>query len=271
MLSLIDPYWISFYTKGAEMSQDFQSKTRFSNRVNEYIQARPGYPQEILQVLKPYLYTSSPAVADIGSGTGKLSEVFLKRCTTFCVEPNQEMRAAAESLLGHYPSFKSLSGSAEETGIKSGLIDLIVAGQAFHWFDPEPTYQEFERILKKKGVIALIWNERNQDDPLMQAYEEALTNNCPEYAQSPKKGIDESAIAAFFKVEKPILEKLHHSQLLTLELLKSRALSSSYVPKEGPEHDQLMLDLEALFNKFQDNGEIKFEYETLIYIHKIEK
>lgn len=87
-------------------------------------------------------------IADIGSGTGLLSELFLKQGNiVYGVEPNLEMRQAGELLLKDYPNFHSMNGSAELTTLPNQSIDLIVAGQAFHWFDVGQCRQEFQRIL----------------------------------------------------------------------------------------------------------------------------
>src|SRR5689334_8180396 len=89
----------------------------------------------------------------------KVDRAFLKHGHGMIgVEPNQEMREAAERLLASYPLFKSVSGTAETTTLESQSVDLITAGQAFHWFDRDKTRQEFLRILKPNGWVVLVWN-----------------------------------------------------------------------------------------------------------------
>ena len=111
--------------------------TRFTNTVENYIKYRPSYPFELVRWMTRKLNLQhNSTVADIGSGTGKLTELFLQNGNpTFAVEPNQAMREAAENLLGEYQNFNSHSGSAEKIDLPSNYIDFIVAGQAFHWFD----------------------------------------------------------------------------------------------------------------------------------------
>ncbi|HZQ47481.1 MAG TPA: class I SAM-dependent methyltransferase, partial [Verrucomicrobiae bacterium] len=139
------------------------STKRFSSRVENYIKYRPGYPQGIIDLMrKECQLTSASVIADIGSGTGILTELLLRnQNTVFGIEPNQEMRAAAERLLSSYPQFHSVPATAETTTLPDKCVDLITAGQAFHWFDREKTRQEFLRILKPQGWVALIWNDRN--------------------------------------------------------------------------------------------------------------
>src|SRR5689334_13983183 len=93
------------------------STTRFSNRVDDYIKYRPSYPVGILDLLKKdYGLTSSSVIADIGSGTGISTGLFLKNGNPVIgIEPNKEMREAAERLLKGYPKFRSVSATAEAT------------------------------------------------------------------------------------------------------------------------------------------------------------
>src|SRR4051794_35122333 len=113
------------------------SKARFSDRVENYVKYRPTYPTAVLGYLRDEAgLTVQSVVADVGSGTGISSELFLRAgCTVYGVEPNADMRAAADGLLAQYPAFRSVDGSAEATTLPAGSADLVIAGQAFHWFD----------------------------------------------------------------------------------------------------------------------------------------
>src|SRR5436190_381607 len=112
-------------------------RKRFSSRVEAYAKYRPGYPAGVIELfqrecgLKP-----GASVADIGSGTGIFSELLLKTgVTVYGVEPNADMRAAAEKSLATYPGFHSVDGSGEQTGLPDASIDLVTCAQAFHWLD----------------------------------------------------------------------------------------------------------------------------------------
>src|ERR1019366_5901844 len=137
------------------------STTRFSSRVENYIKYRPGYPQAIVDLLSARCgLTSASVIADVGSGTGILTELMLRNGNkVFAVEPNRDMREAAERLLSQHPNFISVEGTAEVTRLNDASVDLIVAGQSFHWFDRVKTRQEFLRVLKPGGWVALIWND----------------------------------------------------------------------------------------------------------------
>jgi SAM-dependent methyltransferase len=144
------------------------STQRFSGRVENYARYRPGYPDEVLDLLRQRCgLTEDSEIADVGSGTGALARLFLENGNrVFGVEPNAEMRGAGERLLRRYGRFTSVAARAEDTTLTEGSVDLVTAGQAFHWFDPGPTRREFARILKSGGFVALIWNTRRKEGSL---------------------------------------------------------------------------------------------------------
>ena len=135
---------------------------RFSNRVANYVKYRPGYPRAIIGYLEQTCgFTHESVVADIGCGTGLSSQLFLENCKRVIgVEPNAAMRAAAIEFLADFPDFSIIDGTSEATTLPDHSVDIVVAAQAFHWFDPERTRAEFRRILKPGGHVVLIWNER---------------------------------------------------------------------------------------------------------------
>src|SRR6266536_1302519 len=134
------------------------AKQRFSNRVADYARYRPGYPPAVLDLLRSECnLRPGHVIADIGAGTGLLAELFLKNGNrVFGVEPNREMREAGERLLADYPQYTSVDGIAEATTLADASVDIITAGQAFHWFDREKARAEFARILRPSGWVALV-------------------------------------------------------------------------------------------------------------------
>ena len=114
-----------------------KSTERFTTRVENYVKFRPGYPPAVLDLLKTECgLTAASVIADIGSGTGILTRMFLEHGNrVYGVEPNQAMREAGEQLLADFGGFVSVAATAEETTLPDQSIDFITAGQAFHWFD----------------------------------------------------------------------------------------------------------------------------------------
>ena len=117
-------------------------------------------------------------VADVGSRTGLLSRVFLDAGHPVVgVEPNAAMRAAAEADLAVYPGFTSVEGRAEASTLADGSVQLVIAGQAFHWFEPAAAALEFRRIAASPGWAAMVWNDRPAGgSPFISAFEHSGWN-----------------------------------------------------------------------------------------------
>ena len=244
------------------------SKTRFSNRVENYVRYRPTYPTQIVQDLELQNFLHKNAIiADMGSGTGISTDVFLSQgYSCIGVEPNEEMRAAAEKQLLSYLDFKSVDGCAEASGLDSESIDFITAGQAFHWFDRVATKLEFKRILRPGGHVALIWNERHHKGTAFQAgYEDLLKEYCNDYSQVDYKKVGEDAIGEFFSPFEYSILEYSNQQHFNFKGLQGRLLSSSYCPVEGnSNYDPVMKGLAELFATHQSAGKITFDYQTRV-------
>ena len=244
------------------------SVNRFSNRVENYAKYRPGYPPGVLEILRSDCSLKKESViGDIGSGTGLLSQLFLENGNTvFGVEPNELMRARAESLLNNSTNFKSVAATAENTTLPDGAIDFITAGQAFHWFDRERTKQEFARILKPDGYVVLVWNARRLDSTaFLREYEALLLRYSPDYPVVRHENVDQG-IEGFFAPQPMNLATLDNVQRFDFEALKGRLCSSSYAPEAGnPNFERMLIELRAIFETHNKNGVVDFEYDTRIY------
>jgi SAM-dependent methyltransferase len=247
------------------------SKRRFSDRVEDYVKYRPHYPVALLEYLRAELgFDASRIVADIGSGTGISTELFLRNGNkVYAIEPNDAMRAKAEELLAGYTGFVSCNGTAEATGLPDASVDLIVAGQAFHWFDPIRARKEFARIARPGAYAALVWNERLVLSDFEKEYEELILHAGGDYKTINHKNIADLEIGAFFHPEAFVLRIFDNEQVFDLEGLKGRLLSSSYIPKEGAGYDKMIRDLEALFARHQTGGKVRVGYETKLYTGRI--
>lgn len=244
-------------------------ENRFSNRVADYVKYRPGYPSEILDLLREKTgLNAASMVADIGSGTG-ISTQFLLRagCTVHAVEPNAEMRSAAESMLGGMPGFHSVAGSATATTLPERSVDLIVAAQAFHWFAGEAAREEFDRILKPDGWVTLIWNVRKVDSsPFLVAYEALLLKYATDYGQVRHELVDEKVLGSFFREGKFNSTSFPNAQHFDYEGLKGRLLSSSYAPAAGqPGHEEMIAELERIFQQHQVGGTVAIDYDAWVH------
>ena len=248
------------------------STQRFSTRVENYVRYRPHYSNEILDFLESGCgLNPASVIADVGSGTGFLSELFLAYgCKVFGIEPNREMREAGEELLRSYPVFTSIAATAEATTLPDASIDFIAAGQAFHWFDRTRCRSEFTRILRPGGWVVLVWNDRRTEaTPFLAEYEQLLRTYGTDYAKVDHKHIDVSVLRDFFGAS-PIQKSIPNYQHFDLPSLTGRLLSSSYVPLAGQSAGREMLHaLTGLFEKHQVNGRVTFEYDTRVYFARL--
>lgn len=241
---------------------------RFSDRVANYVRYRPAYPEAVIDALIETCHLDSKSViADVGSGTGIFTQQLLdQNMRVMGVEPNLEMREAAESTLSSYPHFTSIDGSAEALGLPDQSVDLIVSAQAFHWFELTPTQIEFAPVLKKPQWVALIWNQRKMTHPFQKAYETMLQDHAPQYSQVNHMNLSDEAIAQFFDARDYQVLTFDNAQVFDKEGFLGRMHSSSYVPKMGtPQCTQLIALAEKLFDAYQTGGLVSFEYDTHLY------
>ncbi len=241
---------------------------RFSNRVEDYIKYRPSYPPDVIGLLEVECgLTPASVIADVGSGTGILSELFLKHGNrVFGVEPNREMRAAGDKLLAKYSNFSSIDGAAEATTMVNTSVDFITAGQAFHWFDRQRSRAEFERILKPGGLVVLIWNGfRVETSPLNNAYQQLVLEYGTDY-QEVRREIIGCDVESFYAPGVCQVARFEFQQRFDFEGLKGRLLSSSYAPEpDHPHYQPMLLELQELFYNNQKDGKVVFHYETELY------
>ncbi len=240
---------------------------RFSDRVADYIRYRPHYPAAMCDQLEAWqALTPTTVVADVGAGTGISSIPFLERGNAvIAVEPNAEMRSAALDLQAQYPRLRCVDGTAEETQLDAASVDLIFCAQAFHWFNAELCKVEFQRILRPRGWLVLAWNQRDDRDPVQQDYEALLRAHLPEYIAINSTNVSQTQSPAFIDPNSVLTAALPHVQYFDLEGLQGRLLSASYCPKEGAVFEALMAGLEKLFRKHQQDGQLKFAYNTKVY------
>jgi ubiquinone/menaquinone biosynthesis C-methylase UbiE len=242
--------------------------SRFSDRVENYVRYRPGYPPEAVQMLQAECgLTSIHVIPDIASGTGIWTRMLLENGNpVYGVEPNTEMRQAGEGLLAEFSNFTSVAGTAEATTLPDHSMDFVTAAQAAHWFDRALARREFVRILKPGGWLVLLWNERLIDStPFLRDYEQLLLTYGTDYGEIRHERTTES-VNEFFDPA-PFQERVFPMyQELDYAGIEGRLLSSSYAP--GPEqasHLSMLKDLQQIFEEHAVAGRVQVEYKTRIF------
>lgn len=251
------------------------AKQRFSDRVADYVRYRPGYPLALYDVLATECdLRTDHVIADIGSGTGLLSKLFLDRGNrVFGVEPNPEMRAAGEEFLRSYPNFTSVDGSAETTTLANASADFVTAAQAFHWFEPLATRCEFQRILKPGGFVVVAWNDRAvSESRFARQYEDLLVRFSTDYTRVRETYPEADAMQQFFGENLLRHRELPNYQDFDFQGLAGRLRSSSYAPKEAhPNCEPMMNQLQKIFDENQVDGRVRMVYTTHIYFAQLER
>lgn len=245
---------------------------RFSDRVDNYVRYRPGYPAEILTLLRERCgLTPQARIADIGFGTGIFTRMLLENGNTVLgIEPNPEMREAGEKLLAGFPNFRSIGATAERTTLEDHIVDFVTAAQAAHWFDREAARQEFLRILAPGGWVVLIWNERlTESTPFLAEYERLLLEFGTDYAEVRHERTIET-ISEFFAPARFELATFRMQQTFDFPALEGRVFSSSYIPAPGDARSQPLRGvLRDIFERHKVNNAVALDYDTKVFFGRL--
>lgn len=241
----------------------------FNDRVDNYFRYRPGYPKEIIRFLQEEVDLKDDAIiADIGSGTGISSDLFIDNGNTvYGVEPNNNMRRSADKRFEKSELFTSYDGSAECTTLADNSVDLIVAGQAFHWFESFASKKEFLRILRNNGYLVVMFNSRGNDSDFMFDYNKVINK----YKRKLEIKTNENTFMEIFNQgfikSKTFENKINYD----LDRLIGDTVSYSYMPnKEDDEYEGLIDELKKLFFKYcEEDGTVEFEYKTSVDLCKL--
>jgi SAM-dependent methyltransferase len=245
-------------------------KQRFSDRVASYSKGRPGYPTQVIDVLRNNCgLTNTAVVADVGSGTGILAQMLCDYAQKVIgVEPNDAMRVASQELLADKQNFLAVNGSAENTELPATSVDLITSAQAFHWFDQGEARHEFMRILKPNGFTALIWNDRRMTGSrLAEAYERLLLEFGVDYQDVQSRGrATAENLERFFGHSQIKRATIPNEHRLDRDNFIARATSASYMPNESHERHGSMVEAALrIFDENRRGNHVVMEYDTRIY------
>jgi len=235
----------------------------FALAADMYERGRPDYPAAATRRLVERLdLRPGRTVLDLAAGTGKLTRLLLPSgADVVAVEPIPAMREELERLA---PDAIAMSGTAEEIPLADESVDAVTVAQAFHWFRADEALREIRRVLRPGGGLALIWNTRDDRDPVNAAISEILEpfdRDTPRRRQrDPRTVLDGNGLftpceAALFK----------HRQKLDEEGLVERVLSISFIASASRSvRDGVEERVRALAQEHE--GRIRVPYVTELYL-----
>lgn len=252
------------------------SADRFADRVEDYVRFRPRYPRRLLDLLRTEAgLRPGWRVADVGAGPGISAELFLGHGNdVIALEPNRAMLEAAGDVPAGRARFDRVAATAEALPLAGESVDLIFAGQAFHWFDPGRARAEFRRVLRPGGWTVVAWYTRKLDaSPFMRAFEELLLRHGTDY-RSVRHDRSEARSAALARLygRRPERRILEHLQVLDRDGLEGRLLSCSYVPLPGEAGHRRMIDeARRVFEEHSEDGAVRMLYDVEVYFGRLDR
>jgi ubiquinone/menaquinone biosynthesis C-methylase UbiE len=245
-------------------------QTRFSDRADVYSRARPTYPADAMDAIVAGAQSDGATIAaDIGAGTGISSRLLAERgCRVFAIEPNADMRRrGAADTSAVQPPITWVEACGEATTLGDASVDLILCAQSFHWLDRPRALNEFHRILRPYGRLAMLWNIQNRDEPFTAGYCNIMSRHAVEMPRSPwalpgvaADMVEDLRFAGYRVLVFP------HEQTLDRDGLVERAMSASYAPKSGQAFLAMATDLRELFDRFERKGRATLRYKTEVHL-----
>lgn len=239
---------------------------RFDRLAANYAKYRPGYPAEVIDDILAGHDKTEGVVVDVGSGTGILTRLLAHHgCRVIGIEPNDSMRQEAEAAMPD-PNIEFRPGQAEATGLPAGCASIVVAAQAFHWFNAPRALDEFYRLLSARGRVFLLWNDVDRSDPLTAHYWNALRR----FTSDPQMVATPHHYAGKILLSHPRFEMASNQAYPNAQELDAtgfigRALSISFAPGKAKERAEFIDCLKNVFDQFSRGGLVRLLYKTVVY------
>lgn len=235
-------------------------KERFSETADAYEKYRPSYPPALVDWVLHTARVEAPAwIGDVGCGTGISTRLFAERgFRVVGIDPNEQMLRLAAPRGGRF-----LRAEAARTALQAASLDLVVSGQAFHWFDLATVMPELKRVLKPGGRVSAFWNRRTST-PFLDDYERLLRTHSTEYGGIPGPRETIPRIKASPYVADLLEAEFENAQEFDLDGVIGRARSSSYVIHGVSDRTAFEAALAAAFGRHQSGGKVTFAYRSVV-------
>lgn len=154
----------------------------YTNLADAYLK-RPAYALDAINAMLSLSgVKKGDKVCDVGAGAAHLTlNLAAFGLDVYAVEPNDAMRANGIKRTERFSNVKWFEGVGEETGMEAHIFDLVTFGSSFNVCDRSLALIESQRILKKNGWFACMWNHRDLDDPLQKKIEDLFKKEIADY------------------------------------------------------------------------------------------
>jgi len=169
------------------MPFDRSRGTSFDAVADLYAEARPGYPDEMVDEIVSFSgIPSDGRILEIGCGPGNATAPFAARgYAMLCLEPGERMVALARERFRDRPTVRFERTTFEDWPLERAAFDLAIAASAFHWIEPGVGYPKAANALRDGGTLALFWNRTPPEEtPLRRALDDAYRRIAPEIARA---------------------------------------------------------------------------------------
>ena len=225
--------------RGRAAARTRLGRAGFESGSDIYERARPGYPPEAVDLLAATAgLAPGHRVLDLAAGTGKMTRGLIERgLRCVAAEPSPSMR---DVFTGVLPGVPLVAATAEHIPLADHTVDAVVVAQAFHWFDPPTALAEMARVLRADGWLTLIWNERDESDPVVsELVRISKWDTMAPYPVGKDFSVDIDRSGLFGSVERT---GLPFTQWLDLPTFVGQVASRSYVQVLPEAQRQALLD-----------------------------
>lgn len=263
------------------MARDLQLRTTFDDVAELYDEARPGYPEALVDDVLALAETpASGRLLEIGCGTGQATLPFARRgYSVLCLELGKNLAALAAARCRPYPQVEVQNVAFEEWPLQPGAFDLVFSAEAFHWIPPEVGYARTAAALKDGGSLALFWHHsRAEDTPFRRAIQRAYEQRAPHLVEHlPGKAQSEAVIAktlADFDASGrfgPVVVR-RHSLLETYTPERYLKLLSTYSPirrLDARARQDLLAGVGTVVEQF--GGSVESRGSVVLYVARVRR
>jgi SAM-dependent methyltransferase len=237
----------------------------YTGRAHYYQRGRPGYPTEVVEVLREEGVPQGGRIVDLGAGCGQLATLVSGAgYDVVALEPNRHMRKEASRVL---PG-RVVGASAEHLPLVNSCANAITVGQALHWFNPAEAVPEIRRVLSSGGILLAVWNERDLDSAFNVSLERLLRETVSNYALKSDCAPDPLQLMLPYAQDGNVVgREFPHHHVLSKPGLTARVMSTSWAPQPGTmEAITLAARLADLFDAHSTDEMIVMTYRTLVFV-----